>query len=77
MIAGSSAAPGDWARLWAVDIKTGLTPHLERGFHHTYEGLQPARAFVVYQGRERYPLTPNVQTIGLPGLAGMLVQLGR
>lgn len=63
--------------LWAVEIKSGLTPRLERGFHHACEDLKPARTFVVYQGTERYPLTPNVQAIGLHELAGMLVQLGQ
>lgn len=63
--------------LWAVEIKSGLTPRLARGFHHACEDLKPARAFVVYQGRDRYPLTPNVPAIGLHELAGMLVQLGR
>lgn len=62
--------------LWAVEIKSGLTPRLERGFHHACEDLKPDRAFAVYQGRERYPLTAGVQAIGLHELAAMLARLG-
>lgn len=58
--------------LWAVEIKRSLAPRLERGFHQSRADLHPARSFVVYAGRERYPLTEDVEAIGLSALCGLL-----
>lgn len=35
------------ADLWAIEIKRGLSPKLERGFHNARADLQPAASFVV------------------------------
>jgi uncharacterized protein len=61
--------------MWTIEIKRGLTAKPERGFHHAREDLQPAKAFVVYSGQERYPLTDSVQAIGLRALAQELAGL--
>ena len=45
--------PGD--RLWAIDIKRGLAPRIEKGFRNALGDLQADKAFVVYSGTERYP----------------------
>jgi len=58
--------------LWAIEIKRGLAPGLARGFHHAREDLKPERAFVVYAGEERYPLSPGIEAIGLTELAALL-----
>lgn len=60
---------------WAVEIKGGLSPRLERGFHHAREDAKPARSFVVYAGGERYPLGDGVEAIGLREMAAMLAAL--
>lgn len=60
---------------WAVEIKRGLSPRLERGFHHAREDVKPARSFVVYAGGERYPLGGGVEAIGLREMAAMLAAL--
>ena len=57
---------------WAIEIKRGLAPKLERGFHHARADLEPSRCFVVYSGEERYPLTEGVEVIGLFELAALL-----
>ena len=54
--------------LWAIEIKRGLAPKLERGFHHAREDLNPDRCFVVYSGDERYPRAEGVEVIGLEEL---------
>jgi hypothetical protein len=41
--------------IWAIEIKRGLTPKLERGFHNARDDLGPDRSFIVYSGDERYP----------------------
>ena len=59
--------------LWAVEIKRGLLPRLDRGFHHAREDLEPDRSFVVYPGIERYPKGDGIEVIGLGELASLLV----
>ncbi|MGL6160865.1 ATP-binding protein [Microbulbifer sp.] len=61
--------------LWAVEIKRGLSPRPERGFHQARADLQPQRSFVAYSGEERYPLAPDVEAIGVRELAGLLAGL--
>ncbi|CAA6603650.1 conserved hypothetical protein [Rhodospirillaceae bacterium LM-1] len=55
--------------LWAIEIKRGLSPKPERGFHHAREDLKPARSFLVYSGADRYPLAEGIEVIGLQELA--------
>jgi hypothetical protein len=59
-------------RLWAIEIKLGLVPKLEKGFHQAVADLRPERSFVVCSGTERYPMAGNVEAIGLGELAAML-----
>ena len=62
--------PGD--RLWAVEIKRSSSPKVERGFHVACQDLNPQKRFVVYPGRERFPISKEIDVIGLPALAGLL-----
>ena len=50
---------------WAVEIKHSLAPRPTRGFHHALEDVRPEKAFVVYAGTERYPLSREVEVIGV------------
>ena len=59
-------------RLWAVEIKRGLSPKLDKGFHHARQDLEPERSFVVYSGDDRYPKGEGVEVIGLGELASLL-----
>ena len=61
--------------LWAIEIKRGLTAKPERGFYNSLEDLQPKKAFVVYSGNDRYPLSDGVEAISLWGLAEEIVKL--
>jgi predicted AAA+ superfamily ATPase len=58
--------------LWVVEIKRGLTPALDKGFHHAREDLKPERCFIVYSGKERYPKAEGVEAIGLAELASLV-----
>ena len=64
------AFPG--GKLWAVEIKRSLTPKLERGFHAACEDLAPVRKFVVYPGRERYRVAPDIEVVPLEELAALV-----
>lgn len=57
---------------WAVEIKSGLSPRLEKGFHFARQDLKPGKSFVVYSGDDRYPLDEGVEAIGLRELASIL-----
>ena len=61
--------------LWAIDIKRGLSPRLEKGFHMACADLNPARRFLVYSGEDRYPVGPEVEAIGPGDMAALLAAL--
>lgn len=61
--------------LWAIEIKFGLTAKPERGFYNSLEDLQPKKAFVVYSGNDRYPLSDGIEAIGLHEMAEELARL--
>jgi len=57
---------------WAIEIKRGLTPRLEKGFHVACDDLKPDRRLVAYSGSERYALSSTLEAIGVRALAEML-----
>ncbi len=63
-------------RLWAVEIKRSLSPRPERGFHSACADLGPERRFVVYPGRETYPVAGETLVMPLDELAGLLAGQG-
>lgn len=61
--------------LWAIEIKSGLTPKPTKGFYHAIADLKPSRSFVVYSGHDRYPVSQGVEAIGLYDMASILSEL--
>jgi hypothetical protein len=57
---------------WAIEIKRSLSPRPNRGFHLACDDIGPARRFVVYPGRERFPLPGGAEAIDLVTLCGTL-----
>jgi uncharacterized protein len=55
--------------IWAIEIKSGLGPKLQKGFHNAIEDINPDRSFVVYAGSDRYPVTETTDAISLTELA--------
>jgi len=55
-----------------VDIKRSLKPRPERGFHAACADLCPGRRFVVYPGKERFPLAADVEAVPLLDLSAEL-----
>jgi hypothetical protein len=53
---------------WAIEVKRGLTPKVERGFHVACDAVRPTRRLVVYGGAERFPLAENVEAVSLTDL---------
>lgn len=50
---------------WAIEIKRGLAPKIERGFHLACEAARPERRLVVYGGTERFPLAEEIEAVSL------------
>lgn len=63
------------AGCWAIEIKRGLVPRIEKGFYIACDDILPDRRFVVYGGTERYPLDSNTEAIGLSGIVNELRDL--
>lgn len=61
-------------KCWAIEIKRNMAPKPTKGFYSAYEDLQPARCFVVYPGNDHYPLSEQVEVIGLKALLDELDQ---
>ena len=56
-------------KIWAIEVKRSSAPKVERGFHSACADLDPQKRFVVYPGRERYPLNDTTDAIGVVALA--------
>jgi predicted AAA+ superfamily ATPase len=59
---------------WAVEVKRGLAPKVERGFHLACEAVAPERRLVVYGGTERFPLAADIEAVSLIDLCGELAE---
>jgi predicted AAA+ superfamily ATPase len=62
--------PGN--RLWAIEIKRGLAPKVEKGFRVALADLKPDKAFLVCSGDERYPKGDGIEAISLHALTAEL-----
>lgn len=59
-------------RRLAFEIKLGSTPSPSRGFWSGLADLKPSAAFVVYSGKERYPLARGVEALPVSMLPAVL-----
>lgn len=59
---------------WAIEIKYGLSPKPSRGFHQAIKDLHAEKAFVVYSGDERFPLSESTEAISLRDLSALLAE---
>jgi uncharacterized protein len=56
-------------KTWAIEVKRGQTARPEKGFYSACTDIQPDRAFVVYAGQERYPISDNIEAISVMDMA--------
>lgn len=59
---------------WAIEVKHGLSPKLQKGFYNAMNDIEPDKTFVVYSGDEQYPLNADVEVIGLQKLMKKLTE---
>jgi uncharacterized protein len=62
--------------LWAIEIKRSLSGRAEKGFYQAINDLQPAKAFVVHAGDDRYPITETVEAVGVLEMIRLLQEDG-
>ena len=53
---------------WAIEIKRSGAPKLTRGFHVACEDIEPTERFVVYPGREAFPMGEGIEAVPLGDL---------
>jgi predicted AAA+ superfamily ATPase len=58
--------------LWAIEVKRSSAPGIERGFHSACADLNPQKRFVVYPGKDRFPLDEKTDAISVIALAKVL-----
>ena len=61
--------------VWAIEIKRSTAPTASKGFRISINDIQPAKAFIVYAGNERYPMAQNIEAIGLYELCSLLKEI--
>ena len=64
------------SQLWAIEVKRGVAPKIEKGLRVALDDLRPDKAFLVYSGEERYPKGDDVEAISLSALVEGLIQVG-
>jgi predicted AAA+ superfamily ATPase len=57
---------------WAIEVKRSRAAKPARGFYEACEDLKPAKRFVVHAGQERFPVSADVEAIGLRELTEVL-----
>jgi len=60
---------------WAIEIKRGLVPKLEPGFHTACDAVRPERRFVVYGGVERFPVGEETEAVSLVDLCKQIAEV--
>jgi predicted AAA+ superfamily ATPase len=56
----------------AVEVKFSLSPDLTRGFWNAMEDLKCKHAYLVYPGKETYPVSKNVSVVPVSELQKIL-----
>ncbi len=60
--------------VWAIEIKRGLAPTVNKGFHTGSEDIEATAKFVVYPGQEHYPIPGETEVMGLIDFLKLVAQ---
>jgi len=58
---------------WVIEIKRGLSAKLQKGFYLALDDIRPNKSFVVYSGKDRYPLSEGLEAISVSEMSHMLL----
>jgi predicted AAA+ superfamily ATPase len=50
---------------WVIEIKRNSAPRLSKGFHIACEDIQPDKKFVIYSGKDTFPMGDGITAISL------------
>jgi uncharacterized protein len=53
---------------WAIEIKRSSAPYVSKGFYAGCEDIKADKRFVVYSGKDKFPMNESVTAIPLPDL---------
>lgn len=53
---------------WAIEIKRSSSPSLSKGYHMACEDVQATRRYVVYSGKDTFPLGEGITAVSLSDL---------
>ena len=51
--------------IWAIEIKRTSSPGVGKGFYNACEEIKPTKTFVIYNGKEEFPLPHHITAISL------------
>lgn len=51
--------------VWAIEVKRSIAPTLSAGFHRASEDVGATKKWVVYSGKDRFPIKNETEVIGL------------
>ena len=58
--------------VWAIEVKRSIAPSLSSGFHRACEDIGATKKWVVYSGKDRFPIKNETEVIGLIEFLGLL-----
>ncbi len=59
-------------QIWAIEIKSGLTAKPTKGFYNAIKDIKSTHNFIVYAGKERYPIAENIEAMSLISLMTLI-----
>ena len=62
------------SEIWAIEIKHGIAPKLNKNFSQTCEDVQATKKYVVYGGNDLFPIANGVTVISLPKLMDVILE---
>ena len=58
--------------IWAIEIKSGLTAKPAKGFYNAIKDIKSTHNFIVYAGKESYPIAESIEAVGLISLMKLI-----
>ena len=63
---------GSKNEVWAIEVKRSSAPKVSKGFHYACDDIKATHKFVIYPGEEQYPLTNEIEVMGVVAFLQLL-----
>ncbi|MEQ8715330.1 MAG: ATP-binding protein [Cyclobacteriaceae bacterium] len=60
--------------VWVLEIKRSLAPKIKASYHHAADDIGAHRKFVIYSGKDQYPISNETEVISLSGFIELLTK---